>query len=82
MMNDELRMTNGIPVGKSAGPFRTVPFSSFDIRNSAFDIPQDGLMSSNSSGEGDIRRALIEADLVECMVAVPHRYLLSSCKAA
>jgi len=28
-------------------------------------------MSSNSSGEGDIRRALIEADLVECMVALP-----------
>ena len=30
-----------------------------------------GSMSSNSSGEGDIRRALIEADLVECMVALP-----------
>jgi type I restriction enzyme M protein len=28
-------------------------------------------MSSNSSGEGDIRRAMIEADLVECMVALP-----------
>jgi len=27
----------------------------------------NGSMSSNSSGEGDIRRALIEADLVECM---------------
>ena len=31
----------------------------------------NGSMSSNSSGEGDIRRALIEADLVECMVALP-----------
>jgi type I restriction-modification system DNA methylase subunit len=30
-------------------------------------------MSSNSSGEGDIRRALIEADLVECMVVLPGR---------
>jgi type I restriction enzyme M protein len=28
-------------------------------------------MSSNQSGEGDIRRALIEADLVDCMVALP-----------
>ncbi len=31
----------------------------------------NGSMSSNSSGEGDIRRALVEADLVECMVALP-----------
>ena len=31
----------------------------------------NGSMSSNSSGEGDIRRALIEADLVVCMVALP-----------
>jgi type I restriction enzyme M protein len=31
----------------------------------------NGSMSSNSSGEGDIRRALIEADLVECLVALP-----------
>ncbi len=28
-------------------------------------------MSSGSGGEGDIRRKLIEADLVECMVALP-----------
>lgn len=31
----------------------------------------NGSMSSNSGGEGDIRKALIEADLVECMVALP-----------
>jgi type I restriction enzyme M protein len=31
----------------------------------------NGSMSSNQSGEGDIRRALIEADLVECMGALP-----------
>lgn len=31
----------------------------------------NGSMSSNTGGEGDIRRALIEADLVECMVALP-----------
>jgi len=30
-----------------------------------------GSMSSNQSGEGDIRRAVIEADLVDCMVALP-----------
>ena len=31
----------------------------------------NGSMSSNTSSEGDIRKALIEADLVECMVALP-----------
>ena len=31
----------------------------------------NGSMSSNTSGEGDIRRAMVEADLVDCMVALP-----------
>ena len=31
----------------------------------------NGSLSSKSSGEGEIRRALVEADLVECVVAMP-----------
>lgn len=31
----------------------------------------NGSMSSNSSGEGEIRKAIVEADLVDCMVALP-----------
>jgi type I restriction enzyme M protein len=31
----------------------------------------NGSMSSNTGGEGEIRKRLIEADLVECMVALP-----------
>ncbi len=31
----------------------------------------NGSMSSNTKGEGEIRQALIEADLVECMLALP-----------
>jgi type I restriction enzyme M protein len=31
----------------------------------------NGSMSSNSGGEGEIRKALLQADLVECMVALP-----------
>ncbi|MCP9995729.1 type I restriction-modification system subunit M [Streptomyces werraensis] len=31
----------------------------------------NGSMSSQSSGEGEIRQALVEADLVACMVALP-----------
>ena len=31
----------------------------------------NGSMSSNTSGEGDIRKSIIEADLVDCMIALP-----------
>jgi len=31
----------------------------------------NGSMSSNSSGEGEIRKNIIEADLVDCMIALP-----------
>ncbi len=31
----------------------------------------NGSMSSNTSGEGEIRKNIIEADLVDCMVALP-----------
>ena len=85
-MNGELRMTNGIHGRKSADRCRTIlsPHSIFETQHSTF--PQDGSMalllangsmSSNSSGEGDIRRALIEADLVECMVALPGQLFCS-----
>jgi type I restriction enzyme M protein len=36
----------------------------------------NGSMSSNQSGEGDIRKAIIEADLVDCAVALPGAALL------
>ncbi|MGB4333331.1 MAG: class I SAM-dependent DNA methyltransferase [Chromatiaceae bacterium] len=38
----------------------------------------NGSMSSNQSGEGDIRRALIEADLVDCMIALPGQLFYST----
>jgi type I restriction enzyme M protein len=38
----------------------------------------NGSMSSNTSGEGEIRKALIEADLVDCMVAMPGQLFFST----
>jgi type I restriction enzyme M protein len=38
----------------------------------------NGSMSSNQSGEGEIRRAIIEADLVDCMVALPGQLFYST----
>jgi type I restriction enzyme M protein len=38
----------------------------------------NGSMSSNQSGEGEIRKNLIEADLVDCMVALPDKLFYST----
>jgi type I restriction enzyme M protein len=38
----------------------------------------NGSMSSNQSGEGKIRQAIIEADLVDCMVALPGQLFYST----
>jgi len=38
----------------------------------------NGSMSSNQSGEGEIRKAIIEADLVDCMVALPDKLFYST----
>jgi type I restriction enzyme M protein len=38
----------------------------------------NGSMSSNTSGEGEIRKAIIGADLVDCMVAMPGQLFYST----
>lgn len=38
----------------------------------------NGSMSSNQSGEGEIRKAIIEDDLVDCMVALPGQLFYST----
>jgi type I restriction enzyme M protein len=38
----------------------------------------NGSMSSNQSGEGDIRKAIVDADLVDCMVALPGQLFYST----
>ena len=38
----------------------------------------NGSMSSNQSGEGEIRKAIVEADLVDCMVSMPGQLFYST----
>ena len=38
----------------------------------------NGSMSSNQSGEGEIRKAIIEADLVDCIIALPGQLFRST----
>jgi type I restriction enzyme M protein len=41
-------------------------------------VLSNGSMSSNQSGEGEIRKRLVEADLVDCMVALPGQLFYST----
>jgi type I restriction enzyme M protein len=41
-------------------------------------VMANGSMSTNSSGEGDIRAQLVEADLVSCLVALPTQLFRST----
>ena len=47
-------------------------------RGAAGFVLANGSMSSNQSGEGEIRKNLIEADLVDCMVAMPGQLFYST----
>jgi type I restriction enzyme M protein len=38
----------------------------------------NGSMSSNQSGEGEIRKAIVEADVVDCMIALPGQLFYST----
>jgi type I restriction enzyme M protein len=47
-------------------------------RGTAGFVLANGSLSSKSSGEGDIRRKLVEADLVDCIVAMPDRLFFNT----
>lgn len=47
-------------------------------QGSAGFVLANGSMPSNTSGEGEIRRQIIEADLVDCMVALPGQLFYST----
>jgi type I restriction enzyme M protein len=41
-------------------------------------VMANGSMSSNTSGEGDIRKRIVDADLVDCVVALPPQLFYST----
>jgi type I restriction enzyme M protein len=47
-------------------------------RGTAGFILANGSLSSKSGGEGDIRRKLVEADLVDCIVAMPDKLFFNT----
>lgn len=47
-------------------------------RGTAGFVLANGSLSSRTNGEGDIRRKLVEADLVDCIVAMPDKLFLNT----
>ncbi|THA33824.1 SAM-dependent DNA methyltransferase [Streptomyces sp. A1277] len=68
----DLRWKFGVPPKNNANyAWLQHMVSKLGVRGTAGIVLANGSMSSQSSGEGDIRQAMVEADLVACMVALP-----------
>lgn len=79
MLREDKRWKYGIPPSGNAN-FAWVQHFIYHLAptGTAGFVLANGSMSSNQSGEGDIRRAMIEADLVDCMVALPGQLFYST----
>ncbi|MEO7804377.1 MAG: N-6 DNA methylase [Actinomycetota bacterium] len=71
-LRDDVRWRYGTPPANSAN-FAWVQHMVHHLSPSgiAAFVLANGSMSSNTSGEGEIRKNMIEEDLVDCMVALP-----------
>ena len=84
--DDDVRWQFGIPPktarreSANTKPEGTPQVVSEAKDNMAGFVLANGSMSSNQSGEGDIRKVIIEADLVDCMVALPGQLFYSVVK--
>ena len=72
MLREDIRWKYGTPPVGNAN-FAWVQHFIYHLSPSgtAGFVLANGSMSSNTSGEGDIRQGIIEADIVDCMVALP-----------
>jgi type I restriction enzyme M protein len=71
-LREDLRWKFGVPPVGNANFAWVQHFISHLAPNGiAGYVLANGSMSSNQSGEGEIRKAMIEADLVDCMIALP-----------
>jgi type I restriction enzyme M protein len=78
-LRDDPRWTFGIPPAGNAN-FAWLQHIHWHLAPNgvAGVVLANGSMSSNQSGEGEIRRAMIEADVVDCMVALPGQLFYST----
>ncbi len=79
LLKDDKRWVYGVPPAGNANYAWVQHFVSHLAPNGiAGFVLANGSMSSNQSGEGEIRKAMIEADLVDCMVALPGQLFFST----
>ncbi len=78
-LQDDQRWKHGVPPKRNAN-FAWVQHIVHHLAptGTAGFVLANGSMSSNQSGEGEIRRSLVEADLVDCMVALPGQLFYST----
>ncbi|HVX10272.1 MAG TPA: class I SAM-dependent DNA methyltransferase [Pirellulales bacterium] len=79
LLKDDKRWQYGTPPASNAN-FAWVQHFIYHLAPSGLAgfVLANGSMSSNQSGEGEIRKAIIEADLVDCMVALPSQLFYST----
>ena len=78
-LRDDKRWEYGVPPVGNAN-FAWVQHFLYHLapRGTAGFVLANGSMSSNQSGEGEIRKNLIEADLVDCIIALPGQLFRST----
>jgi len=78
-LRDDKRWRHGVPPVGNAN-FAWVQHMIYHLAPTGLAgfVLANGSMSSNQSGEGEIRKNIIEADLVDCMVALPGQLFYST----
>ncbi len=79
LLKDDKRWVYGVPPAGNAN-FAWVQHFIYHLAPTGLAgfVLANGSMSSNQSGEGEIRKAIVEADLVDCMVALPGQLFYST----
>ena len=78
-LRDDKRWVHGAPpVGNANFAWVQHFLHHLSPRGIAGFVLANGSMSSNTSGEGEIRRNIVEADLVDCIIALPGQLFRST----
>lgn len=78
-LREDVRWTFGVPpVGNANYAWLQHIYHHLAPKGTAGVVMANGSMSSNQSGEGEIRKAMLEADVVDCMVALPGQLFYST----
>ncbi|WP_446831664.1 class I SAM-dependent DNA methyltransferase [Candidatus Foliamicus sp.] len=78
-LRDDARWTFGVPpAGNANYAWLQHIHHHLAPNGTAGVVLANGSMSTATSGEGDIRRAMVEADVVDCMIALPGQLFYST----